>query len=255
MEITLVGEFLRDIYPYTAAPALPTNQKAFPGPVEGRAGGMTHDGESDLIYVTGPDTCDIYGIAHEGDGETDPDHSFTHPTEGSQQKGCTTKECATSGFIGCTSTLYITSQTEDGTLEIIEVSVEAGEATQIGDGISLAGIEDPGGLVFEGGTFVVTGNSDGNVYQIQSTGNFVRGDANGDTLVDIADGINILGVLFNNETASECLARLDSNDDDLVDIADAIYLLNYLFQNTSEPPAPFPDPGSDPTPSAVTPCP
>ncbi|HIC21793.1 MAG TPA: hypothetical protein EYO84_00085 [Planctomycetes bacterium] len=255
MEITLAGEFIRDLFVFIPTPALPT-AKAFPGPVEGRAGGMAFGSESGTVYITGPDTCDIYGMSHEGNGETDPDSSFEHPNEGSQQKGCTTKQCAQSnGFIGCTETLYLTSQTDDGTLEIIEVSVEAGEATQIGEGISLAGIEDPGGIVFEGDTFIVTGNSDGSVYQVQSTGNFVRGDANGDSLVDIGDPITILGVLFNSEPASECLAQLDSNDDNQIDIGDAIYVLNFLFQDTAQPPAPFPDPGPDPTPSAVTPCP
>ncbi len=255
MEITLAGEFIRDLFVFIPTPALPT-AKAFPGPVEGRAGGMAFGSESGTVYITGPDTCDIYGMSHEGNGETDPDSSFEHPNEGSQQKGCTTKQCAQSnGFIGCTETLYLTSQTDDGTLEIIEVSVEAGEATQIGEGISLAGIEDPGGIVFEGDTFIVTGNSDGSVYQVQSTGNFVRGDANGDSLVDIGDPITILGVLFNSDPASECLAQLDSNDDNQIDIGDAIYVLNFLFQDTAQPPAPFPDPGPDPTPSAVTPCP
>ncbi|MGE4618790.1 MAG: hypothetical protein AAEJ04_03160 [Planctomycetota bacterium] len=256
IEISLAGEFIRDFFVFVPVPVSQSNLKILPGAVQGGAGGMDYDQESGTVYITGPDTCDIYGMAHEGNGEVNPDNSFAHPKEGSQQKGCTTKQCAQSnGLIGCTSTLYITSQTDDGTLEIIEVSVEAGEATQIGEGISLAGIEDPGGLVFEGGTFVITGNSDGNVYQIQSTGTFVRGDANSDDLIDVGDAITILGVLFAGETASECLAQLDSNDDDVVDIGDAIYVLNYLFTNGSAPSAPFPDPGPDPTPSAVTPCP
>lgn len=256
IEITLAGEFLRDFFLYVPAPILPTSAKMLPGPVSGGSGGMDYDPESGNLYITGPDTCDIYGMAHEGDGGTDPDASFEHPNEGSSQKGCTTKRCSQSnGLIGCTPTLYITSQTADGTLEIIEVSVEAGEATQIGEGISLAGIEDPGGLVFEGDSFIVTGNSDGSVYQIQSTGSFVRGDTNLDFLVDVADAITVLGYLFTNGPTSECLARNDANDDDLIDVADPIFLLAYLFANGPEPPAPFRAAGPDPTPSAETPCP
>ncbi|MAW76114.1 MAG: hypothetical protein CMJ95_01820 [Planctomycetes bacterium] len=256
IEMTLAGDFLQDYFLFVPAPILPTNAKLLPGPLSGGAGGMDADEESGLIFVTGPDTCDIYGMATDGSGEVDPDSSFPHPNQGSQQKGCTTKQCTQSnGFVGCTSTLYLTSQTDDGTLEIIEVSVEAGEATQIGEGISLAGIEDPGGIVFEGDSFIVTGNSDGSVYQISSTSDFVRGDGNEDSLIDIADAIVALDVLFGGAVAPECLARLDCNDDDLVDVADPIFLLAYLFNNGVEPPAPFPDSGPDPTPSAVTPCP
>ena len=80
-------------------------------------------------------------------------------------------------------------------------------------------------------------------------------------MVDIADAIKILGILFAGDPAPECLARLDVNDDSLIDIADGIYLLNALFN--SEAPA-IPEPfgsftdlvsGPDPTPSAETPCP
>ncbi|MEC9477105.1 MAG: hypothetical protein VX764_08715 [Planctomycetota bacterium] len=256
IEITLAGEFLRDLFLFVPNPVLPTSTKMLPGPLSGGTGGMDYDAETGNMYITGPDTCDIYGMAHSGSGEIDSDSSFVHPNPGAQQKGCTTKQCAQSnGLIGCTSTLYITSQTPDGTLEIIEVSIENGEATQIGEGISLAGIEDPGGLVFEGGSFIVTGNSDGSVYQIQSTSNFVRGDTNEDSVVDIGDAINTLNILFTNGTPPDCLARVDGNDDNVIDIADPIFLLNYLFDDGPEPPAPFRDSGPDPTPSAVTPCP
>ena len=136
-----------------------------------------------------------------------------------------------------------------------------GVATQIGEGISIAGIEDPGGIVIEGGSITVTGNSDGTVYEVQATASFIRADANIDFVVDIADAIKILGILFAGDPAPECLARLDVNDDSLIDIADGIYLLNALFN--SEAPA-IPEPfgsftdlvsGPDPTPSAETPCP
>ncbi|MAJ29314.1 hypothetical protein CBD41_07845, partial [bacterium TMED181] len=153
------------------------------------------------------------------------------------------------------------SQTEDGTLEIIEVRVENGVAEQIGEGISLAGIEDPGGIVIEGGSITVTGNSDGTVYEVQATGVFTRGDANVDFLIDIGDVITILGYLFSGEVGPECEARMDVNDDNALDIGDGIYLLNSLFLSGSpNPPEPFGSfadliTGPDPTPSSNTPCP
>jgi hypothetical protein len=202
-------------------------------------------------------------MSHGGSGEIDPNNSFDHPSEGSSQKGCTTKRCqqSSNGLVGCSNTILLTSQTEDGTLEIIEVTVDNGVATQIGEGISIAGIEDPGGIVIEGGSITVTGNSDGSVYEVQATGSFTRADTNEDFLIDIGDVITSLDYLFSGVEGPECLARLDINDDNLLDIGDPIYLLNALFVSGSpNPPEPFGSfadlvTGPDPTPSVVTPCP
>jgi hypothetical protein len=128
-------------------------------------------------------------------------------------------------------------------------------ATQDGEGISLAAIEDPGGILFDGENFVIAGNTSGTVYEVQVTGNFVRGDTNEDALVDIADGIKCLGYLFNGQPGVDCLARMDINDDNLIDVADPIYLLSFLFNAGAAPLAPFPDPGPDPTPTVDIPCP
>lgn len=260
IEITLGGEFIRDYFLFVPVPF--GSKALLPGAVEGSAAGMGYDESTGKLYVTDVQGCDILGMAHGGSGEIDPNASFSHPNEGSSQKGCTTKQCQQSnGLVGCTSTILLTSQTEDGTLEIIEVRVENGVAEQIGEGISLAGIEDPGGIVIEGGSITVTGNSDGTVYEVQATGVFTRGDANVDFLIDIGDVITILGYLFSGEVGPECEARMDVNDDNALDIGDGIYLLNSLFLSGSpNPPEPFGSfadliTGPDPTPSSNTPCP
>ena len=261
IEITLAGEFIRDYFLFVPVPF--GSKALLPGAVEGSTGGMGYDEEDGTLYITDVGTCEILGMAHGGSGEIDPAKSFGHPNEGSSQKGCTTKRCQlNNGFVGCTSTILLTSQTEDGTLEIIEVSVDNGVATQIGEGISIAGIEDPGGIVIEGGSITVTGNSDGTVYEVQATGSFTRGDANVDLLVDIGDVITILDYLFSQGAGPECQARMDVNDDNALDIGDGIYLLNSLFVSGSpNPPEPFGSyadlvTGPDPTPDSVnTPCP
>ena len=265
IEITLTGEFLRDYFLFVPVPF--GSKSLLPGAVEGSRPEewVTTKAPWNSVFINWKcNRCaSFYGMAHGGSGAIDPSKSFTHPNEGSSQKGCTTKACqlANGGFIGCVSNLYLTSSRPDGTLEIIEVSVNDGEATQVGEGISLAGIEDPGGIVFEGDSFTITGNSDGSVYQVQSTGTFIRADANEDFMVDIGDTITTLDYLFTNGTGPECLARMDVNDDDMIDIGDAIYLLNALFvSGSADPPPPFGSfldlvPGPDPTPSAVTPCP
>ena len=261
IEITLSGEFIRDYFLF--AP-IPFNGNAlFQGAISGSSAGIGYDEDSGKLYVNDVQGGVIWGMSHGGSGEIDPNNSFDHPSEGSSQKGCTTKRCqqSSNGLVGCSNTILLTSQTEDDTLEIIEVTVDNGVATQIGEGISIAGIEDPGGIVIEGGSITVTGNSDGTVYEVQATGSFTRADTNEDFLIDIGDVITSLDYLFSGEEGPECLARLDINDDNLLDIGDPIYLLNALFVSGSpNPPEPFGSfadlvTGPDPTPSVVTPCP
>ncbi len=77
---------------------------------------------------------------------------------------------------------------------------------------------------------------------------FVRSDVNVDGAVDISDAIFSLEYLFTEGgTEPTCLAAGDSNDDGTMDISDPMYTLLYLFVGDSEPPAPFPNCGEDPT--------
>ncbi len=75
---------------------------------------------------------------------------------------------------------------------------------------------------------------------------FIRGDANSDVLVDIADPIAVLNYQFSyGFEPPSCLVACDVNLDDWVDISDAIYLLRFLFEPSMPPPPhPFPAPGS-----------
>lgn len=80
----------------------------------------------------------------------------------------------------------------------------------------------------------------------------LRGDANDDGSVDIADALTILGVLFNAGVVV-CVETTDTNDSGSTDIADAVTLLDLLFNMGADLPAPFPDCGFDPT--GPTTCP
>jgi hypothetical protein len=75
---------------------------------------------------------------------------------------------------------------------------------------------------------------------------FIRGNANGDGVINITDGIYILNFLFLGGETPECLDAADSNNDDIVNITDGIYVLNFLFLGGGDPPAPFPACGLDP---------
>jgi hypothetical protein len=76
---------------------------------------------------------------------------------------------------------------------------------------------------------------------------FVRGDANADGSIDIADAIALLGFLFGGAGPLACDDAGDTNDDETLNIADTIRLLGFLFGSDPPPPPPFGQCGSDPT--------
>ena len=77
--------------------------------------------------------------------------------------------------------------------------------------------------------------------------NFIRGDANLDGDVDVADPVATLIYLFVDPKTEVCDDAADANDDGHVDVGDAIYTLSWLFQGGADPAMPFPDAGTDPT--------
>jgi len=77
---------------------------------------------------------------------------------------------------------------------------------------------------------------------------FVRGDANQDLEIDLADPVTILQSLYGGADLPPCLDACDANDDGKIDVADPIYLLAYTFADGPRPPIPFGEPGLDWTP-------
>ena len=76
---------------------------------------------------------------------------------------------------------------------------------------------------------------------------FIRGDANQDGDIDIADTHCILAHLFERGTAPLCLDAADTNDDGDYDIADAVGVVIHLFGGGAPLPAPFAECGPDET--------
>lgn len=65
---------------------------------------------------------------------------------------------------------------------------------------------------------------------------FIRGDANGDGIIDVGDPIYLLNYLFKGEDPPIPWEAGDVNCSGQVDLGDAIYLLGYLFKSGSPPP-------------------
>ncbi len=81
---------------------------------------------------------------------------------------------------------------------------------------------------------------------------FGRGDANGDSMINLADVIEILGGFFNpGSTLPSCLDTADCNDDALLDLSDPISLLAFLFGSGDPLPPPFLGCGNDQTPDLL----
>lgn len=82
---------------------------------------------------------------------------------------------------------------------------------------------------------------------------FLRGDANMDSLVNLADASSILEHLYQGSPAA-CSDSMDTNDDSVLDISDPIFLLLFLFGSGQAPPAPGLSCGQDPGPDDSLTC-
>ncbi len=76
--------------------------------------------------------------------------------------------------------------------------------------------------------------------------NFIRGDVNGDGMLDLTDGTQ-LQLWIGNAISIDCPDAADVNDDGVVDESDPVYIFEYLYQGSNPPPAPYPAAGPDPT--------
>ena len=75
---------------------------------------------------------------------------------------------------------------------------------------------------------------------------FLRGDSNGDAMVNISDAAFTLQHLFLSGRAPGCSIAADANGDGRVNISDAAFTLNHLFLGGTPIPPPYPDCGTDP---------
>jgi len=75
---------------------------------------------------------------------------------------------------------------------------------------------------------------------------FLRGDSNGDAMVNISDAAFTLQHLFLSGNEPGCKVAADANGDGRVNISDAAFTLNHLFLGGTPMPPPYPGCGTDP---------
>ena len=74
---------------------------------------------------------------------------------------------------------------------------------------------------------------------------YIRGDANDDGRVNLADPLRILNTLFGSQSM-DCNDAAEVNGSGNIDLSDAIYLLNGLFASAALPLPPYPNCGVNP---------
>jgi hypothetical protein len=67
---------------------------------------------------------------------------------------------------------------------------------------------------------------------------FVRGDANGDGVIDLADVVHLINFLYRNGVPPSPIEAGDADCDGMVDVADVVYLVNYLYRGGDPPGCP-----------------
>jgi hypothetical protein len=75
-----------------------------------------------------------------------------------------------------------------------------------------------------------SGNRIGRIFKL-------RGDANGDGVLDISDGISMFGCLFLGGNCPDDDCKRDANGDGKFDISDPISLLSFIFMGGPPPKA------------------
>ena len=98
-------------------------------------------------------------------------------------------------------------------------------------------------VVVDGGSFAANFANGSIALNPVITVDFIRGDVNGDSIVNIADAIWIIYELFLNGPATTCPIATDANNDGLGDLADTSFIIMYRFMGGPAPAAPYPDCG------------
>ena len=136
------------------------------------------------------------------------------------------------------------------------LSIDAGAATQVTELTLENGIGTPANdnnYVNGGQTILPTLGDAGSISVTAAVvtptdSDFIRGDANFDGVVNVADGSFLQDYVGGaGGAAPPCFDAADANDDGALNISDVVVIYDYLFSGGSEPPPPFPLTGSDPT--------
>ncbi len=211
------------------------------GPLSGPIGGIDYEPSGGSIVGIEPGGCAIFALSPAQSALVD--FEFVHPDPGPGLNGIE----FLGGSILSEFQLLLTAfdpVDESYSIDLVDVTNNGGVITAVpaGSSIPLTALQAEenvfGGFSFFDGRISLVGTTTSVVYEIVARRPFIRGDANLDLALNVADAVTILDYLFNSGTDYNCLDAFDTNDDGGNNIADAIWLLDYLFNGGMEPPPP-----------------
>ena len=137
-------------------------------------------------------------------------------------------------------------------------TIDGGGATfSTGGGYELGGtIGQPDVGILAAGDYFLVGGFWGLSLIVDSDLEFLRGDANGDGVINpLVEAIFLLAFGFQNGPPPPCLEAAETDGDGVLNaLVEAIYILAFGFQNGPPPPPPYPDCGPDPDPEGSLGC-
>ncbi|UCB52539.1 MAG: FG-GAP repeat protein [Candidatus Zixiibacteriota bacterium] len=73
------------------------------------------------------------------------------------------------------------------------------------------------------------------VFSCQAEDSFVRGDANGDGIINVGDIVYLVSYLYKSGPAPDPVWVGDCNCDEIVNVGDIVFLVSYLYKGGPEP--------------------
>lgn len=157
-----------------------------------------------------------------------------------------------SGYVVATGEAFVNADAPTGNYDFTPANeIVAGTSPETDNTFVVNGASVFPELV--GGTVTINGTSPAQALEDENDSesttsdshlnHFIRGDVNGDGVIDLTEGTQ-LQILLGNSNPIECA---DVNDDGVIDDADTVYIFDFLYQGSNPPPAPYPAAGPDPT--------
>jgi hypothetical protein len=100
----------------------------------------------------------------------------------------------------------------------------------------IAGLPQTAGIIqFTALVSDAVGCNDEKLLSIEVLAPYVCGDANNDGDLNVADGVYVIGYVFNGGPPPDPLCVGDTNGDGDVNVADAVYMIAYVFSGGPPP--------------------
>ncbi len=173
---------------------------------------------------------------HDSTGWAAPAIAELKPSSGPAEGGTALSILGTGFQEGATVLFGAKSALDPKVISSTEIQVSSPAAGGVGPvNVSVLNLDAQSGLLAGGFNYG------------SAAGQFIRGDFDGNLVVNLTDPIALLDHLFLGAEGPACPDAADFDDTGVLNVTDPIFLLDYMFLGGPRPPAPFPDEGVDAT--------